>query len=150
MKRVWSDGTSAIELSSLELTEKLAAIVPPFRANQVLYAGILAGNAAWRTEVIPKVPSSTEAEREARASLRLLERDGKRGRDKLPDDAPLGWSAGPGPASKEGIRRRRLALPRLWQTNAPADGGGGLPGGVDDHVEPAPLNRAAPTPGRRR
>ena len=55
--------------------------------------------------MVPKVPSSTEAEREARASLRLVKRDAKRGRNKLPDDAPLGWSAGPGPAAKEGVRR---------------------------------------------
>jgi hypothetical protein len=40
---MWSDRTSAIELSPLELTEKLAALVPPFRANQLLYAGVLAG-----------------------------------------------------------------------------------------------------------
>lgn len=84
--------TSAIELSPVELTEKLAAIVPPFRANQLLYAGVLAGNAAWRKEVVPKVASSTDAEREARASLRVVKRDAKRGRDKLPDDAPLGWA----------------------------------------------------------
>lgn len=92
MKRVWSDGTSAIELSPLELTEKLAALVPPFRSNQLLYAGVLAGNAAWRGEVVPKVPSSDEARQEARAALRLVKRDAKRGRDKLPDDAPLGWA----------------------------------------------------------
>ena len=54
MKRVWSDGTSAIELSPVELVEKLAAIIPPPRANQVIYAGVLAGNAAWRKEVVPK------------------------------------------------------------------------------------------------
>ncbi len=76
----------------MELTERLAARVPPFRSNQLLYAGILAGNAAWRAEVVPKVPSSTDAEREARASLRLVKRGAKRGRDKLPDDAPLGWA----------------------------------------------------------
>ena len=68
-----------------------------FRANQLLYAGVLAGNARWRTEVVPKVPTSTDAQREARAWLRLVKRDGKRGRDKLPDNAPLGWSARPGP-----------------------------------------------------
>ncbi len=43
------------------------------------------------SEVVPKVPTSSEAEREARASLRLVKRDAKRGRDKLPDDAPPGW-----------------------------------------------------------
>ena len=92
MKRIWSDGTSAIELSPLELTEKLAAIVPPFRAHQVLYAGVLAGNASWRSDVVPKVPSSDQAKQEARAALRLVKRDEKRGRHKLPDDARLGWA----------------------------------------------------------
>jgi hypothetical protein len=77
MKRVWSDGPGAIELSPLELAERLAAIVPPPRANQVLYHGVLAGNAAWRKEVVPRAASSTEAEREARLSLRLVKKDGK-------------------------------------------------------------------------
>lgn len=72
LKRTWSDGTTAIELSPLELTEKLAALVPPARANQVLYAGVLAGNARLRTDVVPKVPSSDEARKQARAALRLL------------------------------------------------------------------------------
>ena len=72
----------------LELTERLAALVPPFRANQLRYAGILAGNAAWRGEVVPTVPSSTDAEREARAR-----------------QAPRRRAAGMGRASKEGVRR---------------------------------------------
>jgi len=92
MKRVWSDGTAAIEVSPLELTERLAALVPPPRANQVLYKGVLAGNAAWRAEVVPKAPSSAEAEREARLSLRLTKAAAKRGREKVADDAPLGWA----------------------------------------------------------
>jgi hypothetical protein len=33
MKRLWSHGPGAIEVSPLELAEKLAAIVPPARAN---------------------------------------------------------------------------------------------------------------------
>ena len=89
LKRVWSDGTSALELSPLELTERLAAVVHPFRAHQLLYAGVLAGYASWRGEVVPKVASSDEAKQQARAALRLV----KRGRDKLPDEAPLGWAA---------------------------------------------------------
>lgn len=36
LRRVWSDGTSALDLSPLEFVEKLAALVPPPRANQVL------------------------------------------------------------------------------------------------------------------
>lgn len=92
MKRVWSDGTGAIELSPLELAEKLAAIVPPARSNQVLYHGILAGNAAWRKEVIPKVASSTEAEREARASLRLVKRAGQGGGGSIPAAGAFCWA----------------------------------------------------------
>jgi hypothetical protein len=70
----WSDGTSALDLSPLELCEKLAALVPPPRANQVVYAGVLAGNASWRAEVVPKVPTSTAAEAAARAARRLVKR----------------------------------------------------------------------------
>lgn len=64
--------------------------MPPPRANQVLYGGILAGNAAWRDEVIPKVPSTTAAELEGRAALRLL----KPGKAPAPvtDATPLCWA----------------------------------------------------------
>jgi hypothetical protein len=60
------------------------------RANQLLHAGVLAGNAAWSGEVVPNVPSSDEAKREARAPLRLVKRERKQGREKLPEDVPLG------------------------------------------------------------
>jgi hypothetical protein len=40
--RPWSDGTTGIKLSPLELLEKLAAIVPLPRAHLVRYAGCLA------------------------------------------------------------------------------------------------------------
>ncbi len=49
-------------------------------ANQILYAGVLAGNAAWRAEVVPNVPTSTEAEREARAALKLVKAEDRRAR----------------------------------------------------------------------
>jgi hypothetical protein len=37
--RPWSDGTTGIKLSPLELLEKLAALVPPSRVHQVRYGG---------------------------------------------------------------------------------------------------------------
>jgi hypothetical protein len=80
LKRAWSDGTTGIELSALEFVEKLAAIIPPPRANQTLYAGVLAGNAAWRAEVVPKVATSTPAERDARAALKLVKAEDRRAR----------------------------------------------------------------------
>jgi hypothetical protein len=54
LKRAWSDGTTSIELSPAELVEKLSALVPPPRANLIVYRGVLAGHAAWRAEVVPK------------------------------------------------------------------------------------------------
>ncbi|MDP2305578.1 MAG: hypothetical protein Q8P18_06095 [Pseudomonadota bacterium] len=43
-------------ISPFEFVERLVALVPPPRANQVIYRGVLAGNAAWRAEVVPKPP----------------------------------------------------------------------------------------------
>ena len=53
LKTPWSDGTSHIVLSELELVEKLAAIVPTPRSNLVTYHGILAPAARCRPEVVP-------------------------------------------------------------------------------------------------
>jgi len=77
MKRVWSDGTGAIDLTPLEFVAKLAAIIPPPRANQVLYSGVLAGNAALRPEVVPKVPTSTAAEQAEREALKLVKAENR-------------------------------------------------------------------------
>ena len=53
LKTQWSDGTSHIVLSELELVEKLAAIVPTPRANLVTYHGVLASAAKCRSQVVP-------------------------------------------------------------------------------------------------
>jgi hypothetical protein len=49
----WSDGTTGIKLSPLELLEKLAAIVPLPRAHLVRYAGCLAPHSTLRDAIIP-------------------------------------------------------------------------------------------------
>ena len=89
MKRIWSDGTGAVEFTVLEFTEKLAALIPPPRANQVLYSGVLAGNAGWRKEVVPKVPTSESAKAEARLSLKLVKR---RKEGATTGEDTLGWA----------------------------------------------------------
>ena len=53
LKTPWSDGTTHLVLSPLELIEKLAALVPPPRLNLVRYHGILALNAGFRRLVVP-------------------------------------------------------------------------------------------------
>jgi hypothetical protein len=71
LKRVWSDGTSALVYSPSELVERLVALVPPPRANQVIYRGVLAANAAWRAEVVPRPPAENPNEAKARRAKRL-------------------------------------------------------------------------------
>ena len=71
LKRVWSDGTSALVFSPSELVERLVALVPPPWANQVIYRGVLAGNAAWRAEVVPRPPPETPEAAKARRAKRL-------------------------------------------------------------------------------
>ena len=51
--RPWSDGTTGIKLSPLELLEKLAALVPLPRAHLVRYAGCLAPHSKLRAAIIP-------------------------------------------------------------------------------------------------
>ncbi len=53
---------------------------------------MLAGNAAWRKEVVPKVPTSTEADQVARAALKLVKRDGRRRRAEAGQPEPRGWA----------------------------------------------------------
>ncbi|HIN78612.1 MAG TPA: hypothetical protein EYM97_07255 [Gemmatimonadetes bacterium] len=54
LKRPWSDGTIAIAMTALELVERLAALIPPPRKNQVLYYGVLAASRPLRTlRVLP-------------------------------------------------------------------------------------------------
>ena len=49
----WSDGTTGIKLSPLELLEKLVAIVPLPRVHLVRYAGCLAPHSKLREAIIP-------------------------------------------------------------------------------------------------
>jgi Putative transposase len=49
----WSDGTTGIKLSPMELLEKLAALVPLPRQHQVRYGGCLAPHSHLRAAIIP-------------------------------------------------------------------------------------------------
>ncbi len=51
--RPWSDGTTGIKLSPLELLEKLAATVPLPRVHLVRYGGCLAPHSTLRAAIIP-------------------------------------------------------------------------------------------------
>ena len=66
LKTPWSDGTTSILLSPMELIEKLSALVPPSRQNIIRYHGVLAPNAKDRDKIVPagktEEPSSEEEE----------------------------------------------------------------------------------------
>ena len=78
LKRAWSDGTTALELSRLELVERLVALVPPPRANQVHYHGVLASRSRLRARVRPTPPKAKK--RPATVGKRLSKRPQGRSR----------------------------------------------------------------------
>jgi hypothetical protein len=53
LKTQWRDGTTHILMERHELLERLAALIPPPRAHQVRYYGILAPCASGRDQVVP-------------------------------------------------------------------------------------------------
>jgi hypothetical protein len=53
LKTRWRDGTSHILMERSELIERLVPLIPPPRAHQVRYHGILAPCASWRDRVVP-------------------------------------------------------------------------------------------------
>ena len=53
LKRRWRDGTSHMVFEPAELLEKLVSLVPPPRAHQVRYNGVLAPCASRRRAVVP-------------------------------------------------------------------------------------------------
>jgi hypothetical protein len=69
LRRPWSDGTEAVELSRLELVERLAALVPPPRSHTVRYHGVLANRSSLREVVRPR--GGQPRRRQGAASERL-------------------------------------------------------------------------------
>jgi len=136
MKRMWSDGTAAVKFSAQEFTERLAALVPPPRANQVLYCPI---------PPIPPTPGRGHPTKRARIPRRST---GRASWDGVAPVAPprrgsgLGRGcgcrpdsrvSGPGCASARGsgccIGR---ALTANWSSRAPAP----VPGGTATTGDP--------------
>jgi hypothetical protein len=60
LKTPWSDGTTHLVFSPMELIEKLSALIPPPRQNLVRYHGVLAPNAKLRSKVVPQKPDEEE------------------------------------------------------------------------------------------
>jgi hypothetical protein len=52
LKTPWADGTRHLLFEPLEFLEKLAALIPRAHVNLVLYHGVLASHARWRSRVV--------------------------------------------------------------------------------------------------
>jgi hypothetical protein len=52
LKTVWRDGTSHFHFEPIEFLEKLAALIPRPAVNLLLYHGVLAPRARWRSQVV--------------------------------------------------------------------------------------------------
>lgn len=55
LKTRWRDGTSSILLSPFDLLERLVALIPAPRKNQIRYHGFLGPNAELRGESLPHI-----------------------------------------------------------------------------------------------
>ncbi len=142
LRHRWRDGTTHVLFQPLELIERLAALIPPPRAHQVRYHGVLAPCAAYRDAVVPgpgpaprpRVPHDPAASPASQAELpapspQAWERDGPAA---TPDPTPNGLhlrpdlmpptatpalrSAEPEPAGRgPRARPRRLAWAELMR-----------------------------------
>jgi hypothetical protein len=85
LKRAWRDGTAAFVYAPQEFIARLAAQVPFPHLNTITYAGVLAANAAWRDDVIPRGAPRRRAEDQpaSRDERQRLRRDRRRFADLL-------------------------------------------------------------------
>jgi hypothetical protein len=60
LKTPWRDGTTHVVMERRELLERLAPLIPPPRAHQVRYHGVLAPCASGRDRVVPAEPDMQE------------------------------------------------------------------------------------------
>ena len=60
LKRAFKNGTTHMMLSSLELVEKLASLIPPPRFHRFRYHGVFAPNSGLRQAVVPQTAKPTK------------------------------------------------------------------------------------------
>lgn len=53
-RQPWRDGTTHVVFDPVEFLGRLAVLVPRPRVNLILYHGVLAPRAAWRSAVVPR------------------------------------------------------------------------------------------------
>jgi len=107
MKRMWRDGTVAMTFAPLDFMSKLAALVPPPRANQVRYHGVLAPASPHRASVVPAPPPTPPGQAPTCPARRDRKSERTRHALGVPRDVGCGE---PGSTGRAAAKRRRL----LW------------------------------------
>ena len=133
LKTPWRDGTTHVVMERRELLERLAPLVPPPRAHQVRYHGVLAPCASGRDRVVPAAAVAGEGDRlaadpaagsalgvEPSGSTRLVS-DEEASRRRFVDDATIGVDAAP-----LGVSATRVPT----SSSAPIPGDGRDPGSL--------------------
>jgi hypothetical protein len=131
LKTRWRDGTTHILMERHELLERLAPLIPPPRAHQVRYYGILAPCASGRDQVVPGTrreasPSSTSdmGHPEAPCTLdptQMCQLVGEKTVPTASAAAPIeALSAGPAPISSQGARAAEAPCPAQQAAPRPA------------------------------
>ncbi|PIR21864.1 MAG: IS91 family transposase [Deltaproteobacteria bacterium CG11_big_fil_rev_8_21_14_0_20_45_16] len=67
LKKPFSDGTTHIVFTPMELIEKLVALIPQPRMHMVRFHGLLAPNSGLRSKVIPKPKEQSESKHDGAA-----------------------------------------------------------------------------------
>jgi hypothetical protein len=93
-KRPLLGGRDVLVLQPNKLLRRLATLVPPPRRHLVRYHGIFGPNAAWRAEIVPRLPQPGAV-------------DGQLAQPELPPATPLA----PDPAAERGAPARRTRIP---------------------------------------
>ena len=70
LKRPWSDGTTEKTFTDAALVERLAALIPPARKNQVFYGGVFAPGSKLRADVVRRRPRRKPTKHLVRADRR--------------------------------------------------------------------------------
>ena len=61
LRHRWAEGTTHLRFDPLELLERLAVLTPRPRVNLILYYGVLAPRAAWRSAVVLATSDGVDA-----------------------------------------------------------------------------------------
>lgn len=122
LKTPWRDGTTHVVMERRELLERLAPLIPPPRAHQARYHGVLAPCASGRDQVVPRGTGAKQIPC-ARSPASALDVGSMRAADGRGDAEMIAVAASPEVRAEGSVSRvRRVAwaelLKRVFEIDA--------------------------------